>query len=183
MIKGNAVEAPANPYQSPQIAPDTLPRRASWLRGMFAALVAGTLAAAVMWVAGCLMTAVNDLPPRRNWYVPDFADVARYYGAACFGLFWLFAMAALVTYTPATRQGMVRALLRVGAYALLSGLCLGMIKYAFVPRTYDTEGTAAQILMPVFAGTMIGIGISLARTQIHRDRGVLERERMYNAGG
>jgi len=37
--------------------------------------------------------------------------------------------------------------------------------------------------MPVFAGMMIGIGISLTRTQIRRDRDTLERERMNNAGG
>jgi len=176
------VEPPANPYQSPQITPDPSPSRASWPRGMFGAIVAGTLAAATMWVAGCLITAVNDLPIR-NWEALDFAGVTRYFGWACFGLFWLFAMAALVNYTPATRPGMVRSLLRVGVYALLSGLCLSLIQDAFVPRTYDAVGIAALILMPVFAGMMIGIGISLTRTQIRRDRDTLERERMNNAGG
>lgn len=86
-------------------------------------------------------------------------------------------MAALVNYTPVTRQGTVRALLHIGAYGVLSACCLLMLKYASVPAEYDTADTGSRLLAPVFTAMMIGIGISLTRTQIRRGRAAWERER------
>jgi len=56
------------------------------LRVMSATIVTGTLTAAVMWVAGWLISTVNDLPIRRDWNAPNFADVTRHYAWACVGI-------------------------------------------------------------------------------------------------
>ena len=177
------MEPPANPYQSPQTSPDLPRRHHSWRRGILAGLLAGTLAAAATWGGGCLMTMANDLPGRQNWVALDFSDVTRKFAAPCYAMFVLFAMAAIANYAPVTRQGMVRALRRVGMYGMLAAVLSVVVSPLFPPQRRGPPDLRKVLVgTSVFVSVMIFGGFRITRKQINQDRAAIERANAEPAG-
>ncbi len=127
---------------------------------------------------------MNDLPGRRNWDAVDFSEVTRQFAGACYAMFWLFAMAALVTYTPATRQEMIRSLRRVGTYGLLAILLFFVFSPLFPSRQRRESPDLRKLLLgtSAFAAVMVFGGVRATCRQIRHDRAAIERGRVSHAG-
>lgn len=109
--------------------------------------------------------------PRHYVASPVFIDEALRSTIIGAPFFLLFGMAALANYTPATRRGMSRILLRQ-MLILLCGFALLLVLGAIVPEEY-LDGIVGAICLAASFVPMIVWGIYSTRRQIRLDRNTL----------
>lgn len=174
MIKGNAVEPSANPYQSPKTPSDpsstgSVGPRISWRRGLLLAVAGGLYGYYIPLVVVFGIAWLTGIPVWRNPFQTiwgEFIAGPEAYLACSL----LCAFAALLNYTPARPIGMISALRQVGAFAML-GLLLGMTLFTLLPGPPTFEFSphrpliAVVILLTIAAG-----GIYLTAQRVRQDR-------------
>lgn len=174
MIKGNAVEPSANPYQSPKTPSDpsstgSVGPRISWRRGLLLAVAGGLYGYYIPLVVVFGISWLLGIPVWRNPFHTiwgEFIAGPEAYLACSV----LCAFSALLNYTPARPIGMISALRQVGTYAII-GLLLGMVLFDLLPGTPTIAYSpfrpvvAAAILLTTAVG---GIYLTLQRVKKER---------------